>query len=229
MSRILILEDDEAIADIERDYLEMNDFEVHVCYDGVTGIEEALTGKYDLILIDIMLPGRDGLFVCKKLREQLNVPMIMVTAKHEDATQITALGLGADDYITKPFEPSVLVARVKAHLKQAERYAPKVRQAIPMVICGEFRADEQSRRIFRGEEEIRLKNKEYELLLFFMKNHDQVFTKEDLYEEIWGMDSEGESATVAVHVNRLRQKLEDDPANPEHIVTVWGVGYRFCG
>ena len=204
MSKILIIEDDIAIAEIERDYLEINGFEVKIETDGVSGMNTALKGGFQLVLLDLMLPEIDGFTVCRSLREHLDIPILMVTAKKEDIDKIRGLGLGADDYIVKPFSPGELVARVQAHIATYNRLKGGIQ-----------------------EREISLKNKEYELLLFLVTNADMVFDKETLYERIWGMDSVGDNATVAVHINRLREKIEDDPSDPHYIETVWGAGYRF--
>lgn len=226
MAKILIIEDDENIANIEKDYLEINGYEVDIRNEAVSGIELASTGEYDLILLDLMLPGMDGFSVCKKLRLQLDIPIIIVSAKHESADQILGLGLGADDFVGKPFDPSVLVARVKSNLAQSQRgKAPEVKDDVLKV--GELTLDRQKRLIYKNDVEIALKNKEYELLAFFMDNRDIVFTKEELYEKIWGLDAEGDTTTVAVHVNRLRKKLEADSSETNYLETVWGVGYRF--
>lgn len=226
MAKILIIEDDENIANIEKDYLEINGYEVDIRNEAVSGIELANMGEYDLILLDLMLPGMDGFAVCKKLRLQLDIPIIIVSAKHENADQILGLGLGADDFVPKPFDPSILVARVKSNLAQYQRgKLPEVKEDVLKV--GALTLNRQKRQIYKDGAEITLKNKEYELLAFFMDNRDIVFTKEELYEKIWGLDAEGDTTTVAVHVNRLRKKLEVDPSQPQYLETVWGVGYRF--
>ncbi|MDO4279996.1 MAG: response regulator transcription factor [Peptococcaceae bacterium] len=227
--RILIVEDDAAIAAIERDYLEINDFDVEISGDGESGLARAESGEFDLVLLDVMLPGMDGFAVCRALREVSEVPILMVTARQEDIDKIRGLGLGADDYIEKPFSPSVLVARVKAHLARYERLTGAAAPKADELGIGEVRLNTQTHRVYVRGEEVALKNKEYELLQFFMQNPDVVFSRETLYERIWGMDALGDSATVAVHINRLREKIEADPANPRYIQTVWGAGYRFKG
>ncbi len=226
MKKILIIEDDSAIAAIERDYLEIEQFQVEIAADGVNGLEKALNGGFDLILLDLMLPGIDGFTVCRKLRKTLDIPILMITARREDIDKIRGLGLGADDYIEKPFSPGVLVARVKAHLAQYERLKQSDKPK-PEIRMGAVRVNTDTRRVYVDEEEKDLKNKEYELLLFLMINVDVVFNRETLYEKIWGMDAMGDNATVAVHINRLREKIEADPSNPRYIQTVWGAGYRF--
>lgn len=228
MARILLIEDDAAIAEIERDYLEIEGFEVEIAADGRLGLERGLNGNFDLILLDLMLPGLDGFAVCRRLREKINIPILMVTARQEDIDKIRGLGLGADDYIEKPFSPSVLIARVKANLAQYERILGAGKPPSEIVLGG-IRLNMGTHRVFVEEREVELKNKEYELLLFLMLNVDMVFDRETLYEKVWGLEAMGDNATVAVHINRLREKLEKDPANPRYIETVWGAGYRFRG
>lgn len=228
MAKILIVEDDEAIAAIERDYLELDNFEVEIVPDGLTGLERGLGGGFDLILLDLMLPGLDGFSVCRKLREKLDIPILMVTARQEDIDKIRGLGLGADDYIEKPFSPSVLVARVKANLAQYRRLSSD-KKAPAEIVLGGIRLHTGTHRVYVDGREVELKNKEYELLLFLMLHADMVFDRETLYEKVWGQDAMGDNATVAVHINRLREKLEENPAKPRYIETVWGAGYRFRG
>jgi two-component system response regulator RegX3 len=227
MGKILIIEDDTDIAAIERDYLAIDHFEVEIAPDGKSGMEKALQGGFDLILLDLMLPGMDGFAVCRELRETLDVPILMVTARREDIDKIRGLGLGADDYIEKPFSPSVLVARVKAHLARYARLKQTGRTTPAQISMGNIRINTDTRRVYANGSEIDLKNKEYELLLFMVLNADVVFSRETLYERIWGMDAMGDNATVAVHINRLRDKIEEDPGNPRYIQTVRGAGYRF--
>lgn len=227
MSRILIVEDDTDIAEIERDYLVINGFDVEIVGNGIDGIERVKKSDIDLVLLDLMLPGLDGFSVCKKLREITDIPILMVTARKEDIDKIRGLGLGADDYIEKPFSPNVLVARVKANLSQYERLKKSETKKESIIDIGDYRINTSAHRVFKHGEEIELKNKEYELFLFLVMNADIVFDKETLYEKVWGLDSLGDTATVTVHINRLREKLEDDPSKPKHIKTVWGAGYRF--
>ena len=227
MKKILIIEDDPQIAKIERDYLAVNDFEVDTASNGDVGIQAALIGGYDLILLDLMLPGADGFEVCKRLRGSLDTPIIMVTAKQEDIDTIRGLGTGADDYITKPFSPNVLVAHVKANIAQYERLKQTGYKVSDEITAGAIKIQTGPRRVFVKDREVELKNKEYELLLFLMTNLNTVFGKDALYEKIWGFDALGDNATVAVHINRLREKIEDDPKEPKYIQTVWGAGYRF--
>lgn len=229
MKKILIIEDDVAIAEIEKDFLEIYGYSVTLKTDGNKGMEEALTGGYDLILLDLMLPGLDGYEICKRIRDKIRIPILMVTARIEDVDKVRGLGLGADDYISKPFSPTELVARVKANIAQYERLtSDKNGEAHSHDICiGVLRLNPQTRKVFVRGREIELKNKEYELLYYLISNPDFVFSKEHLYECIWGMDAFGDLKTVAVHIGRLREKIEKDPQNPEFIQTVWGAGYRF--
>ena len=176
-----------------------------------------------------MLPGMDGFAVCRRLREETDTPILMVTARREDIDKIRGLGLGADDYIEKPFSPSVLVARVRAHLARYERLTGGQRKANPELRVGNLRLNTVTRRVFVNDQEVELKNREYELLQFLMLHPDMVLSREELYEKIWGLDSMGDNATVAVHINRVREKIEPDPSHPRYIQTVWGAGYRFKG
>lgn len=223
--RILIVEDDADIAAIERDYLELNGYAVTIEGTGSAGLQAALEQPIDLLLLDLMLPDVDGFTICRRVREQKDIPILLVTARTEDVDKIRGLGYGADDYIEKPFSPSVLAARVKAHLAQYDRLKPSA-AAPQKITAGPLTADPQARSIAKNGAELNLKNKEYELLLFLMRHPEQVFSREDLYEMIWGLESMGDNITVAVHINRLREKVEDDPAAPKLLQTVWGVGYR---
>ena len=227
MSKILIVEDDAAISGIERDYLELSDFEAEVADDGVKGLTMALSGDYDLVLLDLMLPGLDGFAVLRQIREKLDIPVLLVTARGEDLDKIRGLGYGADDYIEKPFSPSVLVARVKANLAQYRRLKQAPEEQSSEIISGGLRIEPEARRVFDGDRELQLKNKEFELLLFLVRHPNQVFSREDLYELNWGLESMGDNVTVAVHINRLREKIEPDPSMPVRIQTVWGAGYRY--
>lgn len=229
MQKILIVEDDGDIAAIERDYLELNNYQVEIAADGLAGLERGLHGDFDLILLDLMLPGMDGFSVCRRLREETDVPILMVTARREDIDKIRGLGLGADDYIEKPFSPSVLVARVRAHLARYQRLTGGQQRAKPELQVGGVRLNTETRRVFVDGREVELKNREYELLCFLMLHLDMVFSREELYERIWGLEAMGDNATVAVHINRIREKIEPDPSRPRYIQTVWGAGYRFKG
>jgi len=227
MKKVLIIEDDPQIAKIEKDYLTINNFEADIAATGEDGIRMALAGQYDLIILDLMLPGTDGFGVCQKLRETLDIPIIMVTAKQEDIDTIKGLNMGADDYITKPFSPNVLIAHVKANIAQYERLKQAGGAKPKEIAAGNIRIITEARRVFVNDKEVDVKNKEYELLLFLVNNKDMIFSRETLYERIWGFDALGDSATVAVHINRLREKMEDEPSQPKYIQTVRGAGYRF--
>ena len=228
MSKILIIEDEEAIADLEKDYLEMSDFSVDIKNTGNAGLDAALSTNYDLIILDLMLPGVDGFEVCKKIREKKNVPILMVSAKKDDIDKIRGLGLGADDYMTKPFSPSELVARVKAHLARYSRLvgSAEAKQNEIIEIRG-LKIDKGARRVFVYGEEKTFTGKEFELLTYLAENPNRVFSKEDIFRAIWGMESYGNIATVTVHIKKIREKIEYDTANPQYIETIWGVGYRF--
>lgn len=224
--RILIVEDDDDIASIEKDYLEVSGYQVTVEENGTAGLTEALTGDYDLILLDVMLPGMDGFQIVRKLRDKVDIPIMMVTAKRTDIDKIRGLGFGADDYIEKPFSPGVLVAKVKSQLAQYERLKGKPEDRKRITVSGITLESDTHRIWVRGEEKV-LPNKEFQLLEFLMVHADVVYSRETLYTRIWGMDSLGNTATVPVHINRLREAVEEDPANPRHILTIWGVGYKF--
>lgn len=227
MKNILIIEDEKSIAELERDYLESHGYQVQIEGRGDIGLQLALDGSYDLIIVDVMLPKLDGFEICREIRARQNTPIIMVTSKKEDIDKIRGLGLGADDYMTKPFSPSELVARVKAHLSRYERLtADKANLGQHVQIRG-LSIDKQARRVTIHDEEAMLTTKEYELLLLLASHPNRVFEKELLFERIWGLDSNGDAATVTVHIRRLREKIEHDPSNPQYIETIWGVGYRF--
>ena len=228
MSRILIVEDEEAIADLEKDYLELSDFKVDIAADGIEGEKKALNEDYDLIVLDLMLPGKDGFEVCKSIRDKKNVPILMVSAKKDDIDKIRGLGLGADDYMTKPFSPSELVARVKAHLARYERLVNSNQKPENKAIeIRGLKIDKTARRVWIDGEEKQFTTKEFDLLTFLAENPNHVYTKDELFREIWDMDSIGDIATVTVHIKKIREKIEFDSANPQYIETIWGVGYRF--
>ncbi len=229
MKKILIVEDDELIAELERDYLEASNYETIVVNNGEDGLNYALNEDIDLVILDIMLPKMNGFDICKKVREVKDIAIILVTAKKEDIDKIRGLGLGADDYIVKPFSPSELIARVKAHISIHERLLNKnIPKGDEEINIKELKILPMSRKVFVNDKEIFLKNKEFELLLFFVKNPNIVFSRETLFDRVWGMDSIGDTSTVTVHVNRIREKIEDESKNIKFIDTVWGAGYRFC-
>ena len=229
MKRILIIEDDELIAELERDFLEANGFETELALDGLEGERKAKTEKFDAILLDVMLPGKTGFEICKELRRTMHLPIIMVTARKEDVDKIRGLGLGADDYLVKPFSPTELVARVKSHIHiHGLLLESKEEQAESSMYYGSLTILPKSRRVYVNGQEAVLVNKEFELLLFLAENPGIVFSKDTLFDRIWGMDSMGDTATVIVHVKRLRDKLEKaSPEGRQYIETVWGAGYRF--
>ena len=227
MSKILIVEDEEAIADLEKDYLELSGFEVEIENNGRSGLEKAILGEYDLIILDLMLPDVDGFEICKEVREKKNTPIIMVSAKKDDIDKIRGLGLGADDYMTKPFSPSELVARVKAHLARYERLIGSSVQTNDVVEIRGIKIDKTARRVWVNGEETNFTTKEFDLLTFLAENPNRVFTKEELFREIWDMESIGDIATVTVHIKKIREKIEKSSDKPEYIETIWGVGYRF--
>ena len=227
MSRILIVEDEIAIADLETDYLELSGFEVETENSGDTGLKRSLEEEFDLIILDLMLPEVDGFEICRQIREKKNVPIVMVSAKKDDIDKIRGLGLGADDYMTKPFSPSELVARVKAHLARYERLVNSNLPENDMVEIRGIKIDKTARRVWIEGEERNFTTKEFDLLTFLAQNPNHVFTKEELFKEIWDMESVGDIATVTVHIKKIREKIEKQSSKPQYIETIWGVGYRF--
>ena len=227
MSKILIIEDEEAIAELEKDYLEMSGYEVLIENDGTKGLQVALKESIDLLVLDLMLPGVDGYDICKQVREEKNIPILMVSAKKDDIDKIRGLGLGADDYMTKPFSPSELVARVKAHLSRYERLVGSTQKSNDIVEIRGIKIDKTARRVFINGEEKIFTTKEFDLLTFLAENPNHVFTKDELFREIWDMESIGDIATVTVHIKKIREKIEFDTSKPQYIETIWGVGYRF--
>ena len=227
MSKILIVEDESAIADLERDYLELSGFEVEVANDGQTGLEKSLSEEYDLIILDLMLPEVDGFEICRQVRAQKNTPIIMVSAKKDDIDKIRGLGLGADDYMTKPFSPSELVARVKAHMARYERLVGSAVEENKVIEIRGLKIDTTARRVWINGEEKTFTTKEFDLLTFLASHPNHVYTKDELFSEIWDMESIGDIATVTVHIKKIREKIEFDTSKPQYIETIWGVGYRF--
>ncbi len=232
--KLLIVEDDQAIADLERDFLEAHGYDVTVRADGRQALEEALDQAYDLIILDVMLPGMDGFELLRKIRETKMIPVLMVSARKEDIDKIRGLGLGADDYVTKPFSPTELVARVKAHLERYARLTGAAAEAVPssvrksreLSIRGLVIQVDARRVTIRGEEAA-LTAKEFDLLLFLAENPDRVYSKEALLDKVWGIDHFGDAATVTVHIGKIRDKIQKDPSQHQFIETVWGAGYRF--
>ena len=227
MSKILIIEDEESIADLEKDYLELSGFEVEIEHRGDVGLRRALEGDFDLFILDLMLPEMDGFEICKEIRNHKNTPILMVSAKKDDIDKIRGLGLGADDYMTKPFSPSELVARVKAHMSRYERLVSTNAPENEIVEIRGVRIDKTARRVWINEEEKTFTTKEFDLLTFLAQNPNHVFTKEELFSKIWDMESIGDIATVTVHIKKIREKIEFNTAKPQYIETIWGVGYRF--
>ncbi len=227
MSRILIIEDEEAIAEIEKDYLELSDFQVVIENDGIKGLNRALEEEFDLILLDVMLPGKDGFEICREVRARKDIPIIMVSAKKEDIDKIRGLGLGADDYISKPFSSSELVARVKAHISRYSRLIGSANERNNFIEIRGIRIDRKARRIYVDEKETAFTSKEFDLLTFLAEHPNHVYSKDELFREVWAMESIGDIATVTVHIKKIREKIEKDTSHPEYIETIWGVGYRF--
>ena len=227
MSKILIVEDEVAIADLEKDYLELSGFDVEVANDGLVGYQKAMEEDYNLVILDLMLPGMDGFEICRKLREEKNTPIIMVSAKKDDIDKIRGLGLGADDYMTKPFSPSELVARVKAHLSRYERLIGSAAEVNKVIEIRGLKIDTTARRVWVNGQEKAFTTKEFDLLTFLASHPNHVYTNDELFSEIWDMESIGDIATVTVHIKKIREKIEMDTSNPQYIETIWGVGYRF--
>jgi DNA-binding response OmpR family regulator len=228
MERILIIEDNVNIAELEKDYLKLNNFDVVIAYDGEIGAQQAINESFDLVILDLMLPKKSGFEVCAEIRKAKEIPILMVTAKKEDIDKIRGLGIGADDYIVKPFSPNELVARVKAHLTRYQRLTKNntTSDSNSKIVIGELSIFPEDLRVYIGNKEIKLPNKEFELLYFLASNPNKVFSKDFLFDEIWGMEAIGDISTVTVHIKRLREKIEKDTSNPEYIETVWGSGYR---
>jgi DNA-binding response OmpR family regulator len=227
MSKILIVEDEVAIAELEKDYLELSGFEVVMEHNGDSGEARALQEEFDLIILDLMLPNVDGFEICKTIRATKNIPIIMVSAKKDDIDKIRGLGLGADDYMTKPFSPSELVARVKAHLARYERLIGSGIKENEVIEIRGIKIDRTARRVYVNDIEKSFTTKEFDLLTFLAQNPNHVYTKEELFKEIWDMESIGDIATVTVHIKKIREKIEFNTSKPQYIETIWGVGYRF--
>jgi DNA-binding response OmpR family regulator len=224
--RILILEDEGALASLLSDYLSADGFTVEAHSDGPSGLTAALSGSFDLVLLDLMLPGMDGFEVCRALRAKSDVPVLILSARREDGDKIRGLGLGADDYIVKPFSPAELVARVKSHLARYQRLTGRSR-ADRWISDGGLEVNIEARRVRKNGREVNLTAKEFDFLLLLIRNPDRAFTRDEIYSRIWGDDLYVDPSTIAVHVRRLREKIEDDPSRPQHVETVWGVGYRW--
>ncbi|MFH5183780.1 response regulator transcription factor [Paenibacillus sp. TAB 01] len=229
MKKILIVEDDQSIANLQRDYLELSGYTVKIVNSGTAALQALQQEEFDLILLDIMLPDIDGFEVLRNVRERDDIPVLLVSARAEEIYKINGLGLGADDYITKPFSSGELVARVSAHLKKFERMKErfgKGAEGTKLQVRG-LEVHKDARRVFVNGNEVMLAQKEFDLLLFLLQNANRVFGKEELFERIWGLDSLGDASTVTVHIARIREKIEETPSKPQYIGTVWGSGYRF--
>ena len=227
--KILVIEDDKSIADLEKDYLEINGYECDVAYDGVTGLDMALKNDYSLLVLDIMLPGMDGFELCSKFRKEKETPVIILSANKDDIDKVRGLGLGADDYMTKPFSPNELMARVKSHISRYDRLTKQPMETNKILKIRGLEIDKDSRRVFVDGEEKIMPAKEYDILLFLAENPNKVFSKDHLFDRLWGLEAFGDISTVTVHIRRVREKIEKDMNNLQYIETVWGVGYRFKG
>jgi DNA-binding response OmpR family regulator len=228
MKRILIIEDEQVILEVVKDYLEASGFVVEIATSGDIGLKKAVEEEYDLIILDLMLPKTDGFEICKQVRQVKNIPILMVSARKEDIDKIRGLGLGADDYMTKPFSVGELFASVKAHLARYDRLVTDNRKMyMDEIHIRGIHIDKLSRKVFVHETEVILTSKEYDLLLFLTLHPNRVCSKDELFEKMWGLDSNGDTATVTVYISKLREKIEADPSNPQYIETIWGVGYRF--
>jgi DNA-binding response OmpR family regulator len=226
MKRVLIVEDDLDIAELERDYLQLNGYKAEICQDGLEGLKRAVSGRYDVVVVDLMLPQKDGYEIIREIRKSREIPVIVVSARNEDIDKIRGLDFGADDYLTKPFSPAELTARIKAHVRRYERL--KGRGAAAEVIQHKgLEINTAAHKVFVNGREVGLTAKEYELLVFLAANPNIVFSKEHIFSTLWGDEYCGDAATVAVHIQKIRRKIEKDPANPEYIETLWGSGYRF--
>jgi len=227
MARILIVEDDQSIAEVEKDYLEINGFEVHVENTGVDGLKRAVTEDFDLIILDLMLPGVDGFSICKEIRLTKDVPIIMVSARGEDIDKVRGLGLGLDDYMTKPFSPNELVARVKAHIKRYQKLKGigDVKGESVIRIRG-LEINPKTHQVFIDGKEVVLTVKEFELLQLLSMSPNKVFSKEEIFQKVWGFEADQDIPTITVHIRRIREKIEKDPSEPEYVKTIWGVGYK---
>lgn len=229
MEKILIIEDDLSIAELEKDYLEIDGFEVEIQKNGLKGKQRALEEDFDLIILDLMLPDLDGFKICKEIRDKIDIPILMVSAKGDNIDKIRGLGLGADDYITKPFSPSELVARVKSHIKRFNRLTNNRESGVnakEIIDIRGLKIDDYSKTVFVDDKEINLASKEYEILILMARNLNKVFSKEEIFEKVWSVDSLGDISTVTVHIRKIREKIESNPSEPKYIETLWGVGYR---
>ncbi|AOT70727.1 response regulator transcription factor [Geosporobacter ferrireducens] len=226
MKQILIIEDDINIAELERDYLQLNGYKADIVQDGMQGLKKAISGFYDVVLVDLMLPNKNGYEIIQEIRKVLEIPVIVISARNEDIDKIRGLGFGADDYLTKPFSPAELVARVKSHIKRYERLMG-TKTTNEVINHRGLEINTAAHKIYINGKEIQMTAKEYELLLFLASNPNIVFSKDQIFDTIWGEEYYGDTATVAVHIQKIRKKIEKDSSNPEYIETIWGAGYRF--
>lgn len=226
MKQILIIEDDIHIAELEKDYLQLNGFKVWIEQDGEMGMKKAVSGQFDVIIVDLMLPNKDGYQIIKEIRKKFEIPVIIVSARSEDIDKIRGLGYGADDYLTKPFSPAELVARIQSHIKRYERLIGK-NMTFEIISHRGLEINTASRKVLVNGKEIQLTTKEYELLVFLASNPNIVFSKEKIFDTLWGEEYFGDTATIAVHIQKIRKKIEKDPRTPKYIETIWGAGYRF--
>lgn len=224
----MVVEDEEAIAELERDYLQLSNFEVVIENDGTAGLQRAMAEEFNMYILDVMLPGTDGFEICRRIREVENRPILMVSAKKEDIDKIRGLGLGADDYITKPFSPSELVARVKAHLARYEQLVNATVAVNDVLTFRGLRMDKGAKRVWVDGVEKTLAGREFEVLEFFVEHPNHLYTKDEIYRAVWKDEplSEHDLTTVRVHITRIRDKIEADHDNPQYIETIWGAGYR---
>jgi len=225
MKRILIIEDDKSISELQKDYLEMSGYEVVCAFDGNSGFEYIKNESFDLIILDLMLPEKNGFDILREISDSKQIPVLIVSAKSDEIFKIKGLNLGADDYITKPFSMGELVARVNSHIKIYEKF--KHGSKMKLITVGTLSIDKQDRRVYIDENEVLLTQKEFDLLLFLSENPNRVFSKEHLFESIWGYDSLSDASTITVHIARIREKIETNPESRQYIETVWGAGYRF--
>ncbi len=226
LMNILVIQSDAKLASLEKDYLKINGYQATICKDGKTALQEAVRGAYNLILLDVELPDMDGIALCHKLRKMFDIPIVIITPEGREEEKIRGLGMGADDYIDKTASPNVMIAVIKANLAQYNRLLKCRENTDSILQLGDITINTDTHRCYVKGAEITLTHKEYELLLFLLQNEDVVFSKETLYEQIWGFEAIGDTATVAVHINRLREKIEQEYMQPHYIQTVWGVGYR---
>ncbi len=207
MTKILIIEDETSIAELQRDYLEMNGFEVTMEHEGESGLANAIKNDYDLIVLDLMLPGMSGFDICREIRKVKEIPILMVTARTEEIDMIRGLGIGANDYIKKPFSPSEFVARVKAHLDRYSRLNNEISSAKDEIRVRELVIDRSARKVYVNQQQVHFRVKEFDLLSYLASHPDRIFTKDELFETIWGMDALSDNATVTVHIGKIRDKI----------------------